>query len=322
MSPLVSIVVPFYKGDPLKLRNCINSILCQDYSNIEIVLIDDGAEKVMKDMAKKISEAETNIKLYSKENGGVSSARNLGIAKSRGDYIVFIDSDDAIERDFISAQVQRLGGNRLTLVGGSLQFEKSNRIRKEIVEEIYIKKTDITPLILGERIHGTCCRYVFDLNYIKKYNIRFRESLRYMEDAVFVIEYCENAKIEDVRLLPVYYRYIENAESATHDNDHMRSLSEVMRSLEIINEITEDKYRREVNDCRIRFWENSLLECPKKEIASIFRKYHSSINMHYYGKKNKYRIFIFFVKTNNITIIRIYRFLRNTLIRIPMLRRV
>ena len=93
---LVSIVIPVYNAE-IYLKKCINSILTQTYKNIQIILVNDGSTdnsaKICEDFLKK----DNRIKLINKTNGGVSSARNMGIYNCEGDYIVFVDSDDWID---------------------------------------------------------------------------------------------------------------------------------------------------------------------------------------------------------------------------------
>ena len=94
--PLISVIVPIYKVEKY-LSKCIESIIAQEYSNIEIILVDDGSPdncgKICNDYAIK----DNRIKVIHKENGGLSSARNAGIDIAQGEYIGFVDSDDTIE---------------------------------------------------------------------------------------------------------------------------------------------------------------------------------------------------------------------------------
>lgn len=99
---LVSVVVPAYNAES-SIKTTIDSIINQTYKNIEIIVVDDGS----KDSTAEIVESYKNdrIKLINKENGGVSSARNLGIKSSRGDYVAFCDSDDVWSLDKLEKQV-------------------------------------------------------------------------------------------------------------------------------------------------------------------------------------------------------------------------
>lgn len=97
---LVSIIVPVYNVEAY-LARCIDSILCQTYSNLEIILVDDGAKDASGAICDAYARKEPRIRVIHKENGGLSSARNAGIDIARGDYLEFVDSDDWIEPDAV-----------------------------------------------------------------------------------------------------------------------------------------------------------------------------------------------------------------------------
>lgn len=94
----LSIVIPVYKVENT-LERCVNSILCQDYADYEIILVDDGSPDRSGDICDGFAERYDNISVIHKENGGLSDARNAGINAANGEYITFIDSDDCIKRD-------------------------------------------------------------------------------------------------------------------------------------------------------------------------------------------------------------------------------
>ena len=91
---LISVIIPFYNQED-HFEECLNSITHQTYSNLEIIIINDGSDKKYDEILTKLQKNHLDkIKIFKQENKGVSAARNLGIKKSRGEYIAFIDSDD------------------------------------------------------------------------------------------------------------------------------------------------------------------------------------------------------------------------------------
>ena len=92
----VSVIVPVFNSEKY-INRCIESILCQSYSNLEIILVDDGSTDSTYDICK--SFFDQRILLLQKENGGASSARNYGLLKAKGKYICFVDSDDVVDAD-------------------------------------------------------------------------------------------------------------------------------------------------------------------------------------------------------------------------------
>lgn len=97
---LVSIIVPVYNTEEY-IRQCLDSILNQTYQNFECLLINDGSSDNSSDICREYVAKDTRFRYFKKENGGVSSARNLGIELSEGDYITFIDSDDWVDSDYL-----------------------------------------------------------------------------------------------------------------------------------------------------------------------------------------------------------------------------
>lgn len=100
MKDIISVIVPIYKVENY-LKKCIESIINQTYKNIEIILIDDGSPDLCGDMCNQFEKSDSRIKVIHKVNGGLSSARNVGIENAIGKYIVFVDSDDYIEKNMI-----------------------------------------------------------------------------------------------------------------------------------------------------------------------------------------------------------------------------
>ena len=97
---LISIIVPIYNVENY-LRQCLDSIVSQTYQNFECLLINDGSPDNSADICREYVEKDSRFKYFEKENGGVSSARNLGIERSGGAYITFIDSDDWVDSDYL-----------------------------------------------------------------------------------------------------------------------------------------------------------------------------------------------------------------------------
>ena len=98
--PLISVIVPIYKVEPY-LERCINSITSQTYQNLEIILVDDGSPDRCGEICEALVQCDSRIKVYHKENGGLSDARNFGVEHSHGEYISFIDSDDYVAPNYI-----------------------------------------------------------------------------------------------------------------------------------------------------------------------------------------------------------------------------
>lgn len=95
---MISIIVPIYKVKEEFLRKCIESIIVQTYNNIEILLIEDGSPDDSGKIINEYSKIDNRIKAIHKENSGVSATRNIGINLSQGEWIMFVDADDWLEK--------------------------------------------------------------------------------------------------------------------------------------------------------------------------------------------------------------------------------
>lgn len=95
MDPLISVIIPVYKVEPY-LRECVDSVLAQTYQNLEIILVDDGSPDNCPAICDEYAEKDARVKVIHKENGGLSDARNVGMAVAKGEYISFADSDDLL----------------------------------------------------------------------------------------------------------------------------------------------------------------------------------------------------------------------------------
>ena len=111
MNNLVSVIVPIYNVEDY-LLTCIKSILNQTYTNIEVILVNDGSTDKSLDICKKIIRNDSRVRLISKKNGGLSEARNFGIDEALGEYYLFVDSDDYIKEDMIEKMVIAMNKER------------------------------------------------------------------------------------------------------------------------------------------------------------------------------------------------------------------
>ena len=115
---MVSVIVPVYKSEQT-LERCVNSLLMQDYDDIEILLIVDGPPDGSGILADKLAKTDDRIRVINQTNQGVSKARNRGIAEAKGEYIRFLDSDDFVEKQSISPMVEAMerDGSDLVIAG-------------------------------------------------------------------------------------------------------------------------------------------------------------------------------------------------------------
>ena len=100
-NPAISIIIPVYNAENY-LRRCIDSVLSQSFTDFELILVDDGSKDKSPQICDEYASQDTRVRVIHKANGGVSAARNDGLDIAKGEYITFIDSDDWVERDYLS----------------------------------------------------------------------------------------------------------------------------------------------------------------------------------------------------------------------------
>lgn len=110
MDALISVILPVYKVEKY-ISKCLDSICAQTYSNLEVILVDDGSPDKSGMICDQYAKKHTNFVVIHKENGGVSSARKAGLAKANGKYVSFVDSDDYLEIDYFEKLADKIGEN-------------------------------------------------------------------------------------------------------------------------------------------------------------------------------------------------------------------
>lgn len=182
MEPLVSIVVPIYNVEEY-VGKCIESIIDQTYTNLEIILVDDGSPDKSPDIIDSYGQLDSRIKVIHKDNGGLSDARNVGLDVSTGDYICFVDSDDYIELNMIERTLHEI----ITLGVDVLIYGLFNEEHDENGEIINKTVVDIEPENPNSVISvvGFAWNKLYATDLLKKNNLQFEKGLVLVEDIVF-----------------------------------------------------------------------------------------------------------------------------------------
>lgn len=224
----VSIIVPCYNSDKY-LPFCLQSLIDQKYGgNYEIIVVDDGSTDNSYEVARRFAKIDTTIKVYRKDNGGVSSARNYGLGKAKGEYVLFVDSDDWVDNDFIVTLVGKLPASTLRVCGYLEKYP--NNEKQRIYKGALEKKNFLIKAVIDERIGGFCCNKVYHRKIINDNKLRFDEELKVGEDSEFNFRYFQY--IEDVEYVQTSpYKYRQHSESAVHSGD--KNLSrEIIKTIE------------------------------------------------------------------------------------------
>lgn len=212
--PKVSIIVPVYKAESY-LHRCVDSLLAQTFLDYEILLIDDGSPDRSGVICDEYTEKDKRVCVFHKENGGVSSARNLGLDMAVGEFLLFIDSDDWIEKECIEHCMRCFEQNNVDLLqfelriinlDGSIRYNRNIKdVKLSNIE--YLENNNLNVCVGGN---------VFRRCLIEKHNLRFDEKMKLGEDQKFVLNYIEHcSKIQSIS--KPYYNYFQNTGSAMHN---------------------------------------------------------------------------------------------------------
>lgn len=189
---MISIIVAVFNCRNT-IKKCIQSIQAQSYQEWELLLIDDGSADGSGEICDKIAECDYRIRVYHKENGGVSSARNFGLDKSRGEYILFCDSDDFVETEWCEKllDVFKSEKNVLPICNYYRYSEGKSLVNKyKLCDSItrFIPIQDFFSLNEPELL-GIPWNKIYMNSIIKTNEIKFRENLSLGEDLLFVLDY-------------------------------------------------------------------------------------------------------------------------------------
>lgn len=215
-----SIIIPAYNCDK-SIINTVDSIISTEFENYEIIIVNDGSTDKTKNVIESYikKNMKNNIKLYNKINSGVSDTRNFGINKANGEYILFVDADDTVEKDFFTVIESEIDNSDL-LIFSFRVIGDSNRLNDtEIIEYFQNKVYDKNELLNSflkqkNNIFGYIWRCCVKKSLLQTHNINFVSGIRLSEDFLFMFECMKYSKDIKVTAKEIY-NYIINQNSVT-----------------------------------------------------------------------------------------------------------
>lgn len=234
---MISVIVPVYNAEQY-LHRCIDSILAQSYADFELLLIDDGSPDNCGTICDEYAIRDSRVRVFHKENGGVSSARNLGLDNAQGEYITFCDADDYVGPNWLSIYRDAIVKDVDLAIQGILEIGNDREISKSIgVREgntLYEKQQLILALFAEDSFCYTVVK-LFRRSIMDAFNIRFDESSVLGEDAQFIAKYFEHAMsfvcVDSIG----YYYYLPPANKVYKGGSNYSTLH-ILKSLDIIFE--------------------------------------------------------------------------------------
>ena len=213
--PLVSIIVPVYKAEQW-LHRCVDSILAQTMTDFELLLIDDGSPDKSGEICDEYAKQDSRIRVFHKENGGVSSARQMGLDNVTGEYVIHCDPDDWIEPNMLIELTEYAKGLGVDMV--VCDFLWDGRYNKQIYSKqdcsLFSRVDDFLRALFFGEIHGSLCNKLIRTSVIRENNIFIPKELILSEDLFFcaMLLKCD---ITFAYYPKAFYHYCENYFSLT-----------------------------------------------------------------------------------------------------------
>lgn len=256
----ISIIVPIYKVEEY-LERCVKSLINQTYANIEIILVDDGSPDNCPKICDEISKIDSRIKVIHKENGGLSDARNCGLLKASGDYVLFVDSDDYIELDACERLSNVIKQSPIDLVVGEYKEIRNNEItikkHSNLSEnKVYDAKDYVISSIKCDEWYAPAWLNLYRREFLIKNNLYYKVGIYYEDIEMLPRLFLANPKIIYVKY--PFYNYVIRQNSIMTSG---KTLEKIQMSLDIYKEwlklfsnINDELYRKYLYGILIKYY--------------------------------------------------------------------
>ena len=304
---LISIIVPVYNVEQY-LEKCVNSIVNQTYKNLEIILVDDGATDSSGKLCDELAKIDNRIKVYHKENGGLSDARNYGVERATGDYMGFVDSDDYIDAEMYEKLYEAIKKENVDVAECNLKIiypEREELFTEQNYYNVCTKQEYLEEYLKIEKIFGSACVRLIKSNIAKK--LKFPVGKLY-EDTYYaydLIDMVDKYVIMDTS----YYNYLMRENSITNTKFNPR----ILDLIEIVEEFHKMTYKsypslKEAADCRRMYAYFSVLNSILLEdefknnsyypkIINYFKENYRTILKNKYINRNR-KLSVILIKLN------------------------
>lgn len=266
----LSVIVPVYKAEKY-LKRSVDSILCQTYSDLEVILVDDGSPDNCPQICDAYQKQDTRVVVLHQKNAGVSAARNAGLDRASGEYITFVDSDDYIEPNMYASMMKTVQEYNCDVVLCDCVKEFSDHkelythdIRPGFYDKHQLQKEYYPHLLIMENVEypATISNWLLVFKNDKKFsNVRYIEGVRYSEDFLFGAQLMRQANSFFYMKGSAFYHYRMNPSSATHTFDPNKWDNYCHLYREIYNVFWNDDafdFHHQVDLCLLFFLYNTL----------------------------------------------------------------
>lgn len=273
MDDLISVIIPIYNIENY-IDKCVDSVINQSYSNLDIILVDDGSTDKSSLICEKWKVCDNRIRVIHKKNGGLADARNAGLEVAKGNFISFVDGDDYIEKDMYFDMIRYLKEQICDIA--ICNIEKTEPSRKFITKPYSYGNSDFKIIsnveavkdVLTDKIDVSSCNKVYRRSVIK--NIKFPYG-KTNEDFPFLCRAFHNSK-KIIVINKVYYNYIQRENSITTTAFSRKQFDKYYNCLDVCNYV-ENHMPEIMYEARHYLWYQIFCLLKKVCLDEIEEKY-------------------------------------------------
>lgn len=244
MNPKISIIVPIYNAEKT-LHRCIDSILGQDYTDFELLLIDDGSKDNSGMICDEYAVKDKRVRVIHKENSGVSDSRNIALDEAKGEYLQFLDSDDWITPNATRLLVESAEKNQCDMVIADFYRVIGERLshKGSIDEDGVLSKEEFANLMMenpADFYYGVLWNKLYKREIVEKHHFRMDSKISWCEDFMFNLEYIRFCERIFVLQIPIYY-YVKTKGSLVSQG---MSITKTIKTKMMVFEYYTDFYKQ------------------------------------------------------------------------------
>lgn len=297
--PKISVIIPVYNASKV-LERCIDSILSQSFSDFELILVNDGSTDTSGIICDTYAKKDARVRVEHQPNGGVSMARNKGIALATGEWLAFIDADDSVTEAYLSNLIC-YASQDVSLVVSNCKVVNRQTITNghtESEDTLLTSEQMLRKLLNGNNVRNEVWAKLFSKSFIG--DCRFYSDLRIGEDLLFIMMCCKNNEGKLVRIVPNsdYYYYMEDGSAMNRSIDLTEEYERLIDA--VCNELCDMSIRADIAIFKLnQIW--AILDRYKWKRFKLPAKYNKTIeeNLKYISFDN-YRVNILRTYARNI----------------------
>lgn len=260
MNPSVSIIVPVYNAESC-LSRCVKSVLSQEYADFELLLADDGSQDGSSAICDGFAAADSRVRVFHKENSGVSDTRNLCLNQARGRYLQFLDADDWITPDATKLLVRAMEENHCDLVVSDFYRVVGERLshKGDIDETQVLSREEYAAHMMenpADFYYGVLWNKLYRRSLVEEHRLRMNPAISWCEDFLFNLEYIRHAERFIALQVPIYYYVKTKGSLCTQNLNISKAIQMKLAVFETYNQfyktvLDEEEYeKRRLKICR------------------------------------------------------------------------